>query len=232
MRRVMKGGRTGLVAAITAVVLVCTGSAVAVTKITGAQVADGSLQAKDLSKKARKSLKGKRGARGPAGPQGLPGAPGAPGAAGKNGADGKSAFDKITLTEAFGEAPLDDEVRVVATCPEGMIPVSGGFDYFTVQLDGQAEPVPGTAFSDPDMVVNFSGMADEVPPSSDPNVPPGDGVADSWAVIVYNGGQNNAPGYVDLAFAIAHCAPGTTEFAPPPTTKAAQRAAALRAARR
>ncbi|MCW2793689.1 MAG: hypothetical protein JWO76_2787 [Nocardioides sp.] len=53
--------------------------------ITGKQVKDGSLQAKDLSKAARRSLQGQRG---PAGPQGAPGAEGPAGPAGPAGPQG------------------------------------------------------------------------------------------------------------------------------------------------
>ena len=67
------------------------GTAGAANLIDSGDVKDGSLKAKDLSKKARKQLKGNRGPRGlqgVAGPAGLPGAKGANGADGQNGADG------------------------------------------------------------------------------------------------------------------------------------------------
>lgn len=44
--------------------------------ITGKQIKDGSIQAKDLSKKARITLRGRTGPRGPAGAQGVQGPPG------------------------------------------------------------------------------------------------------------------------------------------------------------
>jgi hypothetical protein len=57
----------------------------AVKQITGKQIKDGSVEAKDLSKAARTSLKGQRG---PAGPQGEPGDEGPTGAAGPEGPAG------------------------------------------------------------------------------------------------------------------------------------------------
>ena len=52
------------------------------------QVIDGSLQTKDLSRKARTALKGNRGLRGPIGPQGPAGARGATGPQGTQGTQG------------------------------------------------------------------------------------------------------------------------------------------------
>ena len=70
-----------------------TGSAVAASLITSKQIKDGSIEVKDLSKKAKKALKGKaavgqRGANGAQGPQGAQGAPGAQGAQGEAGPKG------------------------------------------------------------------------------------------------------------------------------------------------
>ncbi|MDA0174656.1 hypothetical protein OJ998_36495 [Solirubrobacter taibaiensis] len=65
-----------------AFLLITAGTATAATKVlikSSAQVKNGSLDAADLSAKARKSLQGKAGAAGPAGPTGAPGATGARG---------------------------------------------------------------------------------------------------------------------------------------------------------
>jgi hypothetical protein len=89
-----------MVVAMAAVVIACAGSATAASLITGKQIKDGSLTgadlknrslgAKDLSRHARDELEGRRGprgaegptgARGPAGPQGATGPQGPPGAA-------------------------------------------------------------------------------------------------------------------------------------------------------
>ena len=76
--------RSTLLIAIAFLVLTA-GTATAATKVlikSSAQVKNGSLDAADLSAKARKSLRGKTG---PAGPAGAPGTPGAPGPAGARG---------------------------------------------------------------------------------------------------------------------------------------------------
>src|SRR6478609_1004014 len=85
-----------MVIAITALVLAMGGSAVAASVITSKQIKDGTIQTKDLSKKALKALKGKigatgaTGAPGPAGPQGPQGAQGVQGLKGDTGARGPS----------------------------------------------------------------------------------------------------------------------------------------------
>ena len=79
------------------------------------------------------------------------------------------------------------------------------------------------------MVVNKDLAADLLPPASDPNEPPGDGVPDSWSIIVYNGGDTNEPGYHDFAVAVAHCTAAEPEFFPPaPENKSAKPAAGNR----
>jgi hypothetical protein len=80
-----------MVVALLALVMATTGSAVAASLITSKQIKDGTIQTKDISKKARKALKGNRGAQGPAGaagPQGPKGDAGAAGAAGAKGDKG------------------------------------------------------------------------------------------------------------------------------------------------
>jgi hypothetical protein len=68
-----------LLLAVAAVIFAGTGSAIAARLITSKQIKDGSIQLKDLSKKARQALSGGRGPQGPSGFNGTPGAPGAPG---------------------------------------------------------------------------------------------------------------------------------------------------------
>src|SRR3954467_15884231 len=89
-----------LVVSIVALVVACSGGAIAATVITSKQIKNGSIQLADISKSARSSLAGKRrsaganGARGltgltgPAGAAGAPGPAGAAGAAGAAGKDG------------------------------------------------------------------------------------------------------------------------------------------------
>ena len=61
----------GVVLGFIAILLAMGGSAFAANLITSAQIKNGTIQVKDLSKKARKALKGKRGRRGERGPAGL-----------------------------------------------------------------------------------------------------------------------------------------------------------------
>jgi hypothetical protein len=77
-----------MIIALTALVLAASGSAVAATIITSAQIKNGTIQLRDINSKARKALKGQTGPRGPAGAKGVAGARGATGAKGATGATG------------------------------------------------------------------------------------------------------------------------------------------------
>jgi hypothetical protein len=77
-----------MLVAVLALVFATTGSAAAVSMITSKQIKDGTIQTKDISKKARTALKGKTGAPGAQGAQGPQGAKGDSGAAGPKGDTG------------------------------------------------------------------------------------------------------------------------------------------------
>jgi hypothetical protein len=77
-----------MVIALTALVLAASGSAVAASIITSAQIKNGTIQLWDINSKARKALKGHTGPQGPAGAKGAPGATGANGGTGARGATG------------------------------------------------------------------------------------------------------------------------------------------------
>ena len=77
-----------MVIALTALVLAASGSAVAASIITSAQIKNGTIQLRDINSKARKALKGQTGPQGPAGAKGAPGAKGATGATGATGPAG------------------------------------------------------------------------------------------------------------------------------------------------
>jgi hypothetical protein len=83
-----------MLVALLALVMATTGSAVAASLITSAQIKDGTIQTKDISKKAKKALKGNRGATG---------APGASGSKGDTGPKG----DKGDTGPATGAAGGD-----------------------------------------------------------------------------------------------------------------------------
>ena len=78
----------GLVVAIIALIVAMSGSAVAASLITSAQIKDGTIKLRDISTKARNTLKGQTGPVGVRGVTGLQGAPGANGATGLQGAPG------------------------------------------------------------------------------------------------------------------------------------------------
>src|SRR3954447_8388667 len=77
-----------MLVALLALVMATTGSAVAASLITSKQIKDGTIQTKDISKKAQKALKGKAGATGAAGAAGAAGHTGPTGAQGHKGDKG------------------------------------------------------------------------------------------------------------------------------------------------
>src|SRR5882762_9156388 len=77
-----------MLVALLALVMATTGSAVAASLITSAQIKNGTIQTADISKKAQKTLKGKRGATGVQGAQGPQGLKGDTGPKGDTGASG------------------------------------------------------------------------------------------------------------------------------------------------
>jgi hypothetical protein len=83
LRRYRPSG--SMLVALLAFVIATTGSAVAASLITSAQIKDGTIQTKDISKKAQTALKGKRGA---AGARGLQGSKGDTGPKGDQGLTG------------------------------------------------------------------------------------------------------------------------------------------------
>jgi hypothetical protein len=84
--------------AVLALVLATTGSAVAASLITSAQIKDGTIQTKDISKKAQNALKAKRGAVGPRGLQGIQGLKGDKGDKGDTGPATGAAGGDLTGT--------------------------------------------------------------------------------------------------------------------------------------
>src|SRR3954447_5967887 len=110
MSRIARLRPTGsMVVAVIALVVAMGGSAVAASFITTKQIKDGTIQKKDLSKKAIKSLHGKAGPQGPQGsngPQGPKGDPGAPGAKGDKGDPGEAvAYGTFSWNGAAIEVP-------------------------------------------------------------------------------------------------------------------------------
>lgn len=97
------------------------GSAAAASLITTAQIKDGSIQAKDLSTKARTALKGNRGPSGIAGSRGATGAPGAPGAPGQRGPSDGFVFTHVA------EIGLPNTTPLSAALPAGRFVITAKF---------------------------------------------------------------------------------------------------------
>jgi hypothetical protein len=103
----------GLIVAVIALVAAMSGSAIAVSAITGSQIKDGTIGVNDLSKKAVGKLHGARGrpgragARGPQGPKGDAGALGPQGQKGDTGpSDAFSFFHDADITLPNTSTPL------------------------------------------------------------------------------------------------------------------------------
>jgi Collagen triple helix repeat (20 copies) len=107
-----------LAVAILALVVAMSGSAVAASLITSKQIKDGTIQTKDISKKARAQLAAKpaAGAAGPQGPQGPKGDSGPQGDKGDTGAQG----EKGTPGEAVAYANVKPDGTIEAGQSKGI----------------------------------------------------------------------------------------------------------------
>jgi hypothetical protein len=108
---------------VVAAIAVSGSAAVASSVITSASIKDGTIQTKDLSKKARKSLKGKAGA---AGPQGAAGPGGTAGAKGAAGPPGPVLLKYVTGTPVTPTAGT--QASNFAACPPGFHVIGGGVE--------------------------------------------------------------------------------------------------------
>ncbi len=113
---------------VIALVVAMSGSAVAASKITSAQIKDGTITGNDIKNRAitpaKLSASAMQGMRGPAGP----GGPAGPaGAAGPQGPAGPSATSKLTRVQETYTSPASDFAGGAATCPAGSRIVSGGY---------------------------------------------------------------------------------------------------------
>jgi hypothetical protein len=102
--------------------------------VASPQVVNGSLQAKDLSKKARKALKGNRGLRGLTGQTGQTGATGSKGATGAQGVQGMQGVQGIAGTaRAYG---LVNSAGTTVTRSKGVVSITQpGAGEYCILLD-------------------------------------------------------------------------------------------------
>jgi Collagen triple helix repeat (20 copies) len=124
-----------VIAVIVTAVICSAGASAAGIVITSANIKNGTIQAVDISAKAKASLKGNRGptgARGPAGATGATGATGPAGAQGPSGAQGAQGIQGVQGSPGLSgvqyvvEVGVAGEGSATATCPAGKYVVSGG----------------------------------------------------------------------------------------------------------
>jgi hypothetical protein len=120
-----------MVVALIALVAATTGSAVAASLITSAQIKNGTIQTKDISKKALKALKGKQGARGATGAPGAAGPAGPAGAQGPQGAQGAKGIQGDRGTDFSPNATLPSGASLTGTWGVG----SGANGYASDSVD-------------------------------------------------------------------------------------------------
>ena len=123
--------------ALIALIVAMSGSAVAATLITSKQIKDGTIQTKDISKKARaqlaakaSSVPGPQGPAGPAGPKGDKGDPGATGLAGAPGKDGTNGVTNVAVRTGQVFVGANSSDVAFAHCNAGEKAVGGGGSFF------------------------------------------------------------------------------------------------------
>jgi hypothetical protein len=137
-----------IAAVVAAIVSATTATATTSIVITGAQIKDGTVQAKDLSAKARRSLRGQRGPRGLTGAQGPTGATGAAGAPGAAGGFDPSKVHRVDGTP-FTVTP-QSWAGGSASCPAGEAALSGGWS----MMPGGVADVFGNIVGGPGFFMN------------------------------------------------------------------------------
>ena len=97
--------------------------------ITSKQIKNGTIQTVDISAGAKRALKGNRG------PRGSEGVPGADGAVGPTGPQGIQSLTTVSNTVSVLPGQFG---QVMATCPSGQRPVSGGFVFAGITIGNSA----------------------------------------------------------------------------------------------
>jgi hypothetical protein len=108
--------------------------------VGSAQVINGSLQKRDLSKNAVVALRGNQG---PQGPQGAAGPAGAAGAVGPVGPPGVSGYQVVTATARITNGTVGE---VAASCPAGKTVLGGGVSTPNTGVEITASAPDGTSW--------------------------------------------------------------------------------------
>jgi collagen triple helix repeat protein len=123
------------IAVALAIALVTAGSSAAAFVVTSANLKNGTIKLVDISSGAKRALHGQRGSRGLPGQAGTNGDPGAQGAQGPKGdpgaqgAQGPPGIQALVRVSESKQIPAGVTDVVIAHCPAGMNPVSGGFTF-------------------------------------------------------------------------------------------------------
>lgn len=123
----LKGVRTGVSIALVGI-LAGGGGAYAASQITSAQIKDGTIQGKDIKRgtitAANLSSSAKKRLTGPAGPKGDKGDPGA------------AEINPVEVVDVVENNANDNSwvAAAVATCPDGQIALSGGYEHGVTSL--------------------------------------------------------------------------------------------------
>jgi Collagen triple helix repeat (20 copies) len=130
--------KTALIAAIVAAVVAAASGTAATIVITSKNIKNGTIEAVDISAKAKRALKGNRGPRGAAGPPGATGAQGASGPQGPAGPKGDPGAqgppgETVRAHRVLRATPDEVEITVVGTGPLGF-PEANGTHILEMQL--------------------------------------------------------------------------------------------------
>jgi hypothetical protein len=113
--------KTALTAAVVSAVVAAASGTAATLVVTSKNIKDGTIQAVDISAKAKRALRGSRGVRG------TPGLPGPQGAQGPQGIPGPPGLQRLKLMTAAVSVAPGNQRTVEATCSSGETAVSGGY---------------------------------------------------------------------------------------------------------
>ena len=200
--------RRSLIVGLVVGVLAAVGTATAADLITSNKIKDGTIQVKDVSKKARKALKGNvgpQGPEGPAGPAGPAGAAGAQGPAGPAGATGPQgpAGDQgpagpAGTAKAFGLVNNSTGTPVMQKSKGGPTVRRSGNGIFCIKVQG-VDPAANVLIAQIDASGSLAGLVTTA--TGNGAVVSSQCNSDEFQVLTYD--ANNGAGRNDISFAFA-----------------------------